>query len=118
MIDMRCSFCGKTIPKGTGKIIASKSGDLLFICTMKCERNLKMGRKSQRTRWTERYAKTKMEGKKTEKKVVKKEKIEKPKRKRIPKKQRRELRRKKKLEKKKTKKPSEKKKTEKKPKKK
>lgn len=106
MIQMKCSFCGKQIPKGTGKIISSKSGDLLFICSPKCEKNIRMGRKPQKTPWTEKYMKEKTEGKvKEEKKTEKVKKIEKkPTRTRIPKKERRELRRKKKEEKKSAKK--------------
>ncbi|MAF13803.1 MAG: 50S ribosomal protein L24e [Parcubacteria group bacterium] len=68
----RCSFCGTSIKKGTGKIYVYASGKINNFCTMKCEKNLlKLGRKPLKVRWTEAYRKeNKKESvkKKTEKK--------------------------------------------------
>tara|TARA_Y100000034_G_scaffold134499_1_gene203095 strand:- start:4163 stop:4345 length:183 start_codon:yes stop_codon:yes gene_type:complete len=51
-----CSFCGKSIEKGTGKLFIFKSGKLLNFCTSKCEKNmLKMKRKPHNVRWTKEY---------------------------------------------------------------
>ncbi len=50
----KCSFCGKEIAKGTGKIYVLKSGKKLYFCSMKCEKNmLKLKRKPRNVRWTE-----------------------------------------------------------------
>ena len=49
-----CSFCGKSIPKGTGMIFVRKSGKMLNFCSMKCEKNmLKLGRVPRNIAWTE-----------------------------------------------------------------
>jgi len=54
----RCSFCGTSIKKGTGKIYAYTSGKVNHFCTMKCEKNLlKLKRKPLNIRWTEAYRK-------------------------------------------------------------
>ncbi len=51
---MKCSFCGKTIERGTGKIYARNSGKLLYFCSTKCEKNLlKLDRKPRHISWTE-----------------------------------------------------------------
>jgi large subunit ribosomal protein L24e len=89
--------------RGTGKIVSSRLGELMFFCSTKCERNHLMGRKSQRTKWTLKYEKGRKVAKKEEKVVEKPELVEAreaPEKKKVPKKERRELRHKKKLEKK------------------
>ncbi len=51
MVD--CSFCGKTIPQGTGKIFVKTDGRILNFCSMKCEKNqFKLGRKAREQVWT------------------------------------------------------------------
>ena len=51
---MKCSFCGETIEKGTGKIFVRKSGKILYFCSRKCEKNmLQLGRKPRKVKWTE-----------------------------------------------------------------
>ncbi|MBD3313897.1 50S ribosomal protein L24e [Candidatus Woesearchaeota archaeon] len=55
-----CSFCGKTITKGTGKVYVKTDGKLLHFCKMKCEKNmLKLKRKPRTTKWTDEYQKVK-----------------------------------------------------------
>ena len=55
---MKCSFCGKEIEKGTGKIFVLKSGKILWFDTSKCEKNmLKLKRKSRDLKWTKHYVK-------------------------------------------------------------
>ncbi len=57
---MKCTFCGKIIKKGTGKIYAKKDGKIFNFCSSKCEKNiLKLGRKPIFTRWTEYFKKEK-----------------------------------------------------------
>ncbi len=54
----KCTFCGTSIKKGTGKIYAYASGKINNFCSMKCEKNLlKLGRKSLKVKWTEAYRK-------------------------------------------------------------
>jgi len=56
---MQCSFCGITIPRGTGKIYVHKSGKVAYFCSMKCEKNLlKLGRKPLKIKWTNLYQKS------------------------------------------------------------
>lgn len=55
---MKCSFCGKVIKPGTGKIYVHTSGKLNYFCSMKCEKNLlKLKRKPSKFKWTEHYKK-------------------------------------------------------------
>jgi len=55
---VKCSFCGKSIEKGTGKMFVYISGKVDNFCSMKCEKNkLKLKRKSANTNWTEDYKK-------------------------------------------------------------
>ena len=49
---MKCSFCGKAIPKGTGKMFVKKSGEILYWCSSKCEKNYKLGRRAKKLKWT------------------------------------------------------------------
>lgn len=53
-----CSFCGKVIPKGTGKMFVKKDGKILYFDSLKCEKNLlKLNRKPRNTKWTKSYEK-------------------------------------------------------------
>ncbi len=110
---MKCDFCGREIPPGTGKIVVMPDGSFLTFCSRKCEKNyLELKRSPQKARWTRGYHREKeirISG--VEKKVKKK--IEKEKKgKKLSKKERRELRKQKKLEKKKAKLEKKSKKTE------
>lgn len=54
----KCSFCGKDLMKGTGKMYVKKDGKFLYFDKMKCEKNmLKLGRKPERVMWTAAYEK-------------------------------------------------------------
>jgi len=57
----KCSFCGGKIEPGTGLMFVRNDGSVLYFCSSKCERNLRLGRKPQRVRWTERFRKVKRE---------------------------------------------------------
>jgi large subunit ribosomal protein L24e len=62
---MRCSFCGKAVPKGSGKVLVRNSGQILQFCNSKCDRNFGMGRAGKDVRWTEAFRKFReKEGKK------------------------------------------------------
>ncbi len=61
---MKCTFCGITIPKGTGKIYVKKDGKVFNFCSSKCERNLlKLKRKAASVKWTESHRSDKRKGK-------------------------------------------------------
>jgi len=57
---VNCSFCGKQIIPGTGKIFVLNIGKILYFCSNKCEKNmLKLKRKSSKLKWTKFYEKGK-----------------------------------------------------------
>lgn len=47
----KCFFCKSEMEKGTGRIFATKAGDVLRFCSSKCYRNWKMGRSPLRLGW-------------------------------------------------------------------
>lgn len=54
----KCSFCGISIMRGTGKMFVFETGKVIFFCSNKCEKNLlKLKRKPLTTPWTEAYRK-------------------------------------------------------------
>jgi large subunit ribosomal protein L24e len=53
----KCSFCGGRVELGRGLMLVKRDGTVLFLCSSKCERNMKLGRKPHRVKWTERYRK-------------------------------------------------------------
>ena len=48
---MKCSFCGKTIKTGAGKMFVKTDGTVYNLCSKKCEKNLLMGRNPKRLKW-------------------------------------------------------------------
>ncbi|MFP4117690.1 MAG: 50S ribosomal protein L24e [Candidatus Woesearchaeota archaeon] len=57
---MKCSFSGEDIPLGTGKMFVKKDGTILWFSSSKSQKNmLKLGRKPNKTRWTEESKETK-----------------------------------------------------------
>ena len=47
-----CSFCGKEIEKGTGKVVVSPKGKTYHFCSSKCEKNmLKLKRTPRKVKW-------------------------------------------------------------------
>ena len=61
MVEMRvCSFCGKEIEPGTGKMYVKKDGTVFLFCTNKCSKNMiDMKRVPRRITWTRAYAREK-----------------------------------------------------------
>ncbi|MFC1723720.1 50S ribosomal protein L24e [Nanoarchaeota archaeon] len=50
---MDCSFCGVSIPQGTGKMYVKTDGKILYFCSNKCEKNMfKLKRKPREHQWT------------------------------------------------------------------
>lgn len=55
---MRCSYCGKEIARGTGKIFVKKDCKILYFHSKKCEKNaLKLKRMARYFKWTKHYEK-------------------------------------------------------------
>lgn len=61
MVERRiCSFCGKEIEPGTGRMYVKKDGTVLFFCSSKCFKNsMELKRVPRRVRWTKEYAREK-----------------------------------------------------------
>ena len=56
----RCSFCGKNIEPGTGKMYVRKDGKVLYFCSSKCEKNmLKLKRNPRYVKWVVKKKKMK-----------------------------------------------------------
>jgi len=51
---MKCSFCDKTIKSGTGKMFVKNDGTIYYWCSMKCEKNFKMGRNPKKLKWAKK----------------------------------------------------------------
>ena len=50
---VKCSFSGKEIPKGTGRMVVRNSGRVYYFLDHKALKNfMKLGRKPQKTKWT------------------------------------------------------------------
>ena len=55
---MKCDFCGKEIPVGTGMIYVKRDGKALYFCSSKCKKNaIVLKRDSKLLKWTSRYVK-------------------------------------------------------------
>lgn len=57
MVDTsrKCSFCGKSIEPGTGKMYVKRDGTILFFDTNKCYKNMiELKRVARTTQWTEK----------------------------------------------------------------
>jgi large subunit ribosomal protein L24e len=52
----KCTFCGRSLLEGTGKMFVFVSGKINYYCSNKCEKNLmKLNRKPLQTKWTNAY---------------------------------------------------------------
>jgi len=49
---LKCSFCGKSLILGKGKMLVLKSGTIRYFCSKKCEKNWRMGRDPKKLKWT------------------------------------------------------------------
>ena len=59
MVDKKdCSFCGRPIEPGTGKLYIKKDGTKYNFCSMKCQKNLVvLKRVSRHIKWTTHFEK-------------------------------------------------------------
>ncbi|OYT41921.1 MAG: 50S ribosomal protein L24e [Candidatus Aenigmarchaeota archaeon ex4484_224] len=46
---MKCSFCGREIPRGTGKMVVMNDGRVYYFCSRKCE--VYFFRKKRKPKW-------------------------------------------------------------------
>jgi len=56
---MKCSFCGKEMPKIGSITYVKKNGDVFNFCSSKCEKSLLMGRDARKKKWVTSKKKTK-----------------------------------------------------------
>jgi len=54
---MKCTFCGKKMPEGKGKMKVGLDSKISYFCDSKCQKNAKMGRVGKKFKWTDRYGK-------------------------------------------------------------
>ncbi|MEA3203005.1 MAG: large subunit ribosomal protein L24e [Thermoplasmata archaeon] len=51
-----CTFCGKAIEAGTGKLYIKRDATTFNFCSSKCQRNqVGLGRVNRHVRWTEAF---------------------------------------------------------------
>lgn len=51
-MEFQCSFCGKNIEAGTGKMFVKRDGSVAYFCSSKCEKNaLKLKRVPRKVGW-------------------------------------------------------------------
>jgi large subunit ribosomal protein L24e len=55
VIGVKCTFCGGDIPKGKGKMFVRNSGQILYFCGSKCQKNHAIKRDGKSVRWTKRF---------------------------------------------------------------
>jgi len=56
---MKCYFCKKEIPEGTGILYVKRDGTAYNFCSSKCEINLlKLKRKPSKVKWVSKKQKT------------------------------------------------------------
>jgi len=57
---VKCSFSGKELPKGKGRMFIKNNGRIFYFINSKAMKNfLVLGRKPQKTKWTEAALKQK-----------------------------------------------------------
>ncbi len=53
-----CSFCGRQIEPGTGRMFVKRDGSVFNFCSKKCYKNLiELKRVPRRTRWSQKFQK-------------------------------------------------------------
>ena len=53
-----CSFCDRSVAKGSGTMLAKNDGSILWFCSAKCKKNaLVLKRDPRKLKWTNKYVK-------------------------------------------------------------
>ncbi|MFW5704470.1 MAG: 50S ribosomal protein L24e [Nanoarchaeota archaeon] len=56
---VKCTFCGKELVPGSGKMFVKDNGQVLYFHSNKCEKNfLKLGRDPRKFKWTTSYVRS------------------------------------------------------------
>jgi len=53
----KCTFCDEALRPGRGKMFVRTTGQILYFCSSKCERNWKLGRDGKKVKWTKKARK-------------------------------------------------------------
>lgn len=57
MEQIKCSYCKKLMPNGTGKLFVRKDGTIYYLCSSKCQNNMKLGRLPRKLSWIKKNKK-------------------------------------------------------------
>ena len=53
-----CSFCGRTVAKGTGTMNVKNDGTVRWFCSAKCKKNaIDLKRDPRKFKWTKKFVK-------------------------------------------------------------
>ena len=53
-----CSFCNRSVSKGSGTMFAKNDGTVMWVCSAKCKKNaLVLKRDPRKLKWTKKYVK-------------------------------------------------------------
>ena len=65
MLEKPCSFCNRSVVKGSGTMVAKNDGTVLWFCSSKCKKNaLVLKRDPRKLKWTKKYVKGRIKVKK------------------------------------------------------
>ena len=58
LLEKPCSFCNRSVAKGSETMIAKNDGTVLWFCSSKCKKNaLVLKRDPRKLKWTKKYVK-------------------------------------------------------------
>ncbi len=57
LTSKKCTFCNNPIKVGRGIMFVKNDSNILYICSDKCKKNIRLGRDPRRLKWTGRYVK-------------------------------------------------------------
>ncbi len=58
LLSKLCSFCNRSVSKGSGTMFAKNDGTVLWSCSSKCKKNLLvLKRDPRKLKWTKKYVK-------------------------------------------------------------
>jgi large subunit ribosomal protein L24e len=58
LLTKLCSFCNRSVSKGSGTMFAKNDGTVMWFCSAKCKKNtLVLKRDPRKLKWTKKYVK-------------------------------------------------------------
>ena len=58
LLEKPCSFCNRSVAKGSGTMLAKNDGTVLWFCSAKCKKNMReLKRDPRKLKWTKKYVK-------------------------------------------------------------